>query len=60
VRDWDGVNWYAAGTARLLPQQRADGAWGGPGTALLDTAWRLGFLVRATLPVLPPGDWEQD
>ncbi|MHC5018999.1 MAG: hypothetical protein ACYTGX_02575 [Planctomycetota bacterium] len=54
------MNWYAAGTARLLPQQRADGAWGGPGTALLDTAWRLGFLVRATLPVLPPGDWEQD
>ena len=61
VRDLDGVNWYAAGEARVVATQRADGAWlarDGMQPGVLETAWSLGFLARASLPAIPSGDRE--
>ena len=65
VRDCDGVNWYAAGAARLIAGQQPDGAWRDPFAPgdrdlpdVLPTVWNTAFLARATLPAIPAGDRE--
>ncbi len=48
-------DWYQEGAALLLCWQKADGRWEGPqGTPILDTAFALLFLKRATVPVDAP------
>lgn len=57
---WDAVtigghDWYLEGAAVLLPSQQQDGHWTGPeGWPVVDTAWALLFLKRATIPVETP------
>jgi hypothetical protein len=57
---WDaetigGHNWYLEGAAVLLSMQQQDGRWTGPeGWPVVDTAWALLFLKRATIPVETP------
>ena len=63
ARDVDGVNWFVAGASRAIAAQQPDGSWyAGPDGAaadVLETAWRLGVLARATLPEVAIGDREE-
>lgn len=48
----NGHDWYHEGAAILLSWQRDDGHWEGVhGTPVIDTAFALLFLKRATIPV---------
>jgi len=50
-----GHDWYLEGAAILLSWQKPDGSWEGPhGTPVIDTAFALLFLKRATVPVMTP------
>ncbi len=52
VKTLGGHDWYHEGAAVLLSWQHADGRWAGPhGTTIVDTAFALLFLKRATIPI---------
>lgn len=45
-------DWYHEGAAILLSWQYPNGKWNGPhNTPIIDTAWALLFLKRATIPI---------
>lgn len=47
-----GHDWYHEGAGVLLSWQHSDGRWAGPhGTTIVDTAFALLFLKRATIPI---------
>ncbi len=52
VETLGGHDWHHEGAAILLSRQQADGRWEGPQAApVIDTAFALLFLKRATVPV---------
>jgi hypothetical protein len=52
VEKLGGHDWHHEGAAILLSQQKADGRWeGAQTTPVIDTAFALLFLKRATIPV---------
>jgi hypothetical protein len=52
VRSLEGHDWYHEGAAVILSWQGSDGRWQGPhGTTVVDTAFALLFLKRATIPI---------
>ena len=51
-----GHDWYAAGAAHLLANQRDGGEWRDPEAKLLGTCFALLFLKRSTRAVLTPPD----
>jgi hypothetical protein len=52
VQTLGGHDWHHEGSALLLSQQKADGRWeGAQTTPVIDTAFALLFLKRATIPV---------
>jgi len=52
IRSIAGHDWYFEGSALLVSWQHADGRWTGThGSSVIDTAWALLFLKRATIPV---------
>ena len=52
VRVLGGHDWFLEGTAVVLSRQELDGRWeGSQGLSVVDTAFALLFLKRATIPV---------
>jgi hypothetical protein len=52
VKKFGGHDWYHEGAAILISWQNKDSRWEGPlGNPVIDTAWALLFLKRATIPV---------
>ncbi len=43
------VDWYQSGADMVVPQQKADGSWGGGYGAEVDTSFALLFLARSNL-----------
>ena len=52
VKMLGGHDWFREGASIILSLQQPDGHWVGPhGSPVVDTAWALLFLKRATIPV---------
>ena len=52
IREIGEHDWYWEGVALLASWQHEDGMWSGPhGSSVIDTAWALLFLKRATVPI---------
>jgi hypothetical protein len=49
-----GHDWYAEGTAFLLPRQQQDGSWQGTSNPPATTAFGVLFLTRATAKLIRP------
>lgn len=55
AKEIDSHNWFLEGAAVLLSEQKVDGRWDcGMGTPVIDTAFALLFLKKATIPVETP------
>lgn len=48
LKAFGNVDWYAAGSARVLAGQGADGSWNSDHGTVPNTAWAIMFLARAT------------